>query len=125
MKSVPCSLLGHCVTYILGPLAWGCVRKKKTFCSSCESEIKSMDEGCKTLKNLNLLMEDLGLPDVTTHSTGQPLYNDNKGAIKWTQGCNISKKLCHLNIREMAVRDAQKNKMWTFNMSQDTPTYMT
>jgi hypothetical protein len=70
-----------------------------------------MDEGCKTLKNLHLLMEDLGLPDVTTHPNGQPLYNDNKGVMQWTQGCNISKKLRHLNIQEMAVRDAQADNM--------------
>jgi hypothetical protein len=69
-----------------------------------------MDEGCKTLENLHLLMEDLGLPDVTTRPLGQPLYNDNKGAIEWSHGCNISKKLRHLNIREMAVRDAVEAK---------------
>jgi hypothetical protein len=79
--------------------------------SSCESEIKCMDKGCKTLENLHLLMGDLGLPDVTTRPNGQPLYNDNKGAIEWTQGCNVSKKLRHLNIREIAVRDAQSAKM--------------
>jgi hypothetical protein len=105
------SILGHCVTRMNGPIAWGCMREKRTSRSSCEAEIKSMDEGCKTLENLHLLMEDLGLPDVTTRPNGQPLYNDNKGAIEWSHGCNISKKLRHLNIREMAVRDALEAKM--------------
>jgi hypothetical protein len=99
------------VTRMNGPIAWGCLREKRTSRSSCEAEIKSMDEGCKTLENLHLLMEDLGLPDVTTRPNGQPLYNDNKGAIEWSHGCNISKKLRHLNIREMAVRDALEAKM--------------
>jgi hypothetical protein len=94
-----------------GPLAWGCIREKKASRSSCESEIKSMDESCKTMENLHLLMGDLDLPDVTTCPNGQPLYNDNKGAIEWTQGCNISKKLRHLNIQEIPVRDAQNAKM--------------
>jgi hypothetical protein len=87
------SLLGHCITRMCGPLTWGCIQEKKTSCNSCESEIKSMDEGCKTMENLHLLMGDLNLPDITTCPNGQPLYNDNKGAIEWTQGCNISKRL--------------------------------
>jgi hypothetical protein len=33
-----------------------------------------------------------------THPNGQPLYNDNKGAIEWTQGCKISKKLDVISI---------------------------
>jgi hypothetical protein len=67
-------LLGHCI--VLGPITWGCGCEKKTSCSSCEFEIKSMDEGCKTLGNLHLLMKELNLPDMTTHPNDQPWYND-------------------------------------------------
>jgi hypothetical protein len=35
------------------------------------------------------------------------MFNDNKGAVDWSQGCSILKKLCHLNIREISVLDAQ------------------
>jgi hypothetical protein len=45
------------------------------------------------------------MPDVA-----QPIsmFNDNRGAVDWSSGCTVSKKLRHLNIREVAVRDAQK-----------------
>jgi hypothetical protein len=65
-----------------------------------------MDEGCKTLENTHHILEDLGLADVLTRPNGLPLYNDNKGAVEWSHGLNISKKLRHINIREVAVRDA-------------------
>jgi hypothetical protein len=100
------SLLGHCVTRMGGPIAWGCMREGKASRSSCQAEIFSMDEGCKTLENTHHILEDLGLADVTTRPRGLPLYNDNKGAVEWSHGLNISKKLRHINIREIAVRDA-------------------
>jgi hypothetical protein len=57
-------------------------------------------------------MEDLHLPGVTTRPNSLPLYNDSKGAaIKWSHGCNVSKKLHYLNIREMAIRDAHEAKI--------------
>ena len=52
-------------------------------------------------------MTDLGLPDVLRPT---PLYNDNNGAIEWSEGVSISKKMRHLNIRECAVRGAQNSK---------------
>ena len=105
------SLLGHCVTRMNGPIAWGCMREPKASRSSCESEIFAMDEGCKTLENTHHLLEDLGLADVLTRPDGLPLYNDNKGAVEWSSGLNISKKLRHINIREVAVRDAASAKL--------------
>jgi hypothetical protein len=36
-----------------------------------------------------------------------PLYNDNRGAVDWTKGCTVSKKLRHVNMRKMTVRNAQ------------------
>ena len=58
-----------------------------------------MDKGCKSLKNIHHIMTDLGLPGVTTRPNGLPLFNGNQGAIKWSHGCNILKKLRHLDIQ--------------------------
>jgi hypothetical protein len=64
-----------------------------------------MDEGCKTSKMLHHLMSDLGLGKDIANNI--PLFNDNQGAVDWSAGgCSVSKKLCRLNIREIAVRDA-------------------
>jgi hypothetical protein len=99
------SLLGHVVIRMGGPIAWGCQRKPKTSQSSCEAEIYCMDEGCKTSKTLFNLMTDLGMPDV---AKSLPMFNANHGAVDWSSDCTVSKKLRHLNIREVAVQDAQK-----------------
>jgi hypothetical protein len=45
-------------------------------------------------------MADLKLPDA---AKGIPMFNDNKGAVDWSHGCSVSKKLQHLNIREISV----------------------
>lgn len=45
---------------------------------------------------------DLSLPESEQPT---PLFNDNRGAVDWSQGLNISKRLRHFNIREVAVRD--------------------
>ena len=37
-----------------------------------------------------------------------PVYNDNQGAVDWTKGCSVSKKLRHVNLRELLVRLHQK-----------------
>lgn len=47
-------------------------------------------------------MGDLQLSET---SKPTPLFNDNRGAVDWSSGCNISKRLRHFNIREIAVRD--------------------
>ena len=36
------------------------------------------------------------------------LFNDNQGSIAWASSEAITKRLRHLNIREVAVRDAQR-----------------
>jgi hypothetical protein len=99
------SLLGHVVIRMGGLIAWGCQRKPNTSRSSCEAETYCMDEGCKTSETLFNLMTDLGTPDV---AKPLPMFNDNRGAVDWSSGCTVSKKLRHLKIREAAVRDAQK-----------------
>ncbi len=66
-----------------------------------------MDEGCKTYKMLHHLMSNLGLAkDI---ANGIPLFNNNQGAVDWSAGCSVSKKLRHLNIQEIAVRDARNS----------------
>jgi hypothetical protein len=48
------------------------------------------------------ILTDLGLaPHQPT-----PLYNDNRGAVEWSNSFS-TKGMCHLNIRENAVREAQ------------------
>ena len=61
-----------------------------------------MDEGCKSALQVRNLTTDLSLPEAD-HPT--PLFNDNRGAVDWSSGLNISKRLRHFNIREVAVRD--------------------
>jgi hypothetical protein len=64
-----------------------------------------MDEGCKTSEMLyQHLIADLKLPDT---AKGIPMFNENKGTVDWSHGCSVSKKLRHLNIREISVRDAR------------------
>jgi hypothetical protein len=99
------SLLGHVVIDMAGSIGWGYQREPKTSKSSCEAEIYCMEEGCKTSETLYHLMTDLSLPKI---AQPMPLFNDNRGAVDWSSGCTVSKKLRHLNIRKVAVRDAQK-----------------
>jgi hypothetical protein len=102
------SLLGHVVFRMGGPICWGCNREKDTVSqSSCESEIYSTDEGTKSVLTICHLLQDLGQPDGFLPT---PLRNDNRGCVDWTKGCTVSRKLRHINMRELAVRTAQLNK---------------
>lgn len=97
------SLLGHVVIRCDGPVAWGCQRKPRGSRSSCEAEIYALDEGPKTVEMMRNIMFDLGLPDV---AYATPLYNDNQGSVDWSRGVSLSKRLRHMNIRELGVRDS-------------------
>jgi hypothetical protein len=88
-----------------GPIAWGCQGELKISRSSCEADIYCKDEGCKTSETLYHLMTNLGLPGIAQPI---PLFNDNRGAVDWSLGLTVLKRLLHLDIREVAVRDAQK-----------------
>jgi hypothetical protein len=91
-----------------GPIIWGCTREPtKASRSSCEAEIGAMDKGCKSVQQLRNIMTDLDLPEVKQPT---PLFNDNNGAVEWSKGVAISKKMRHLNIHECAVRGAQQAK---------------
>ena len=64
-----------------------------------------MDEGCKSTLMIRRVLFDLGMIEALEPT---PLFNDNRGAVDWSSGCNISKRLRHFNIREVAVRDDVK-----------------
>jgi hypothetical protein len=69
-----------------------------------------MDEGTKTVEMIRNIMIDLNLPDVTYPT---PLYNDNRGSVDWSRGASLSKRLRHMNIREVGVRDSIRLKSTT------------
>jgi hypothetical protein len=50
-------------------------------------------------------MRDLQLPE---GNTSIPVWNDNRGCVDWTKGVSVSKKLRHLNIRELSLRLYQR-----------------
>ena len=73
--------------------------------SSCEAEIKAVDEGTKTTQYVRFLEQELGIGDARIPT---PVFNDNKGAVDWSQTGKVSKKLRHVNIREFRVRQSRK-----------------
>ena len=100
------SIAGYYITRMGGPLQWSVIREKRISGSSCEAEIKAMDEGTKGLQFLRHLMIELGLRDAEQPI---PVLNDNSGAIDWTKtGGPSSKKTRHMNIREFRVAECQQ-----------------
>jgi hypothetical protein len=65
-----------------------------------------MDEGFKTLENTYISSWRISNSQIPPHNPMGSLYSDNKG-----HGCNICKKLHHLNIQETAIQDAHEAKM--------------
>jgi hypothetical protein len=65
-----------------------------------------MDQGVKMVLAIRHLFEDLG----ATHlACATPmLLADNAGGIAWALSEAITKKMRHVNIREIAVRDSLK-----------------
>jgi hypothetical protein len=90
-----------------GPIAWGLNREKRISGSSCEAEIKAVDEGTKTTQFVRFLEEELS---IGTTSSPTPLFNDNNGAVDWSNTGKVSKKLRHVNIREFRVRQSRRAK---------------
>ena len=86
-----------------GPIWWKVEREERCSRSSCEAEIKSIDLITKEGQHITYLMEEMGLSDV---SQPIPIYNDNKGTVDWSGTGAITKRLRHLNMRQVAVRDA-------------------
>jgi hypothetical protein len=102
------SLLGAVVTYMGGPLDWSCTREKRCSRSVCESEVKGMDEGVKKILALRHLFDDLGARHLAEPTP--MLLADNAGGIAWAKSEAITKKMRHVNIREIAVRDSIRLK---------------
>ena len=101
------SLLGNITTYMGGPLDWQCVRERRVSPSVCESEIKAMSEGHKTVMGLRNLFEDL---DETHIAQATPfLYCDNQGSVTWVHSESVSRNMRQFNIRQCAIRDAVKH----------------
>jgi hypothetical protein len=73
--------------------------------SSCESEIYATNEGSKSAMTIRHLSADLGLDEANDPTI---IWNDNQGCVDWTKGTSVSKKLRHLNMRELVVRQYQK-----------------
>ena len=101
------SLQGAFIVRSGGPIWWKVEREDRCSRSSCEAEIKSMDLATKEAQHLIYLMEELGLSD--TH-TPIPLYNNNKGSVDWSGTGAITKRLRHINMRHVAIRDAIQAK---------------
>ena len=100
------SIGGYYISRMGGPIIWGVAREKRISGSSCEAEVKSMDEGVKAIQFLRFLMIELGIM-AADHTI--PLLNDNAGAIDWTKtGGPTSKKTRHMNIREFRVAECQR-----------------
>jgi hypothetical protein len=101
------SLLGHIVFRMGGPVCWGCTQEKGTVSrSSCKSEIYATNEETKSALTVCNLLYDFGFPDGIDPS---PVWNDNRGCVDWTKGVSVSKKLRHINMRELGVRLAQQS----------------
>ena len=70
------------ITRMGGPIMWGVTREKRGSRSSCNDELKAIDEGIKGIQFLRKLMEQLGLPDVNSPT---PVLNDNRGSLDWIE----------------------------------------
>jgi hypothetical protein len=82
------------------------MRETKTMSlSSCESEIYATNEGTKSALNVRNLLINLNIPEA---SNPIPLWNDNQGCVDWTKGVSVSKKLRHINMRELSVHLYQR-----------------
>jgi hypothetical protein len=102
------SLQGVYITRMGGPISWKVMREKRVSRSSCEAEVKAMDEGTRDTQFIRHLLTELGELDPEKPT---PLFNDNKGAIDWSGTGNVTnKRMRHINIREIAVLDAQEAK---------------
>jgi hypothetical protein len=84
-----------------GPLIWKSQKEKCTSWSSCEAEVKAMDDCTKSVQWLRNILADLNLlPPYRT-----PIFNDNQAAVIWSNLFS-TKGMHHYNVRENAVHEA-------------------
>ena len=69
--------------------------------SSCEAEIRAVDEATKEILSLRYRCDDMGLPGA---SSPTPLFNDNRGTVDWSKG-TTTKGMRHINFRDVSVRE--------------------
>ncbi len=97
------SICGH-VFFANGcPILWKTHREQRTSRSSCEAEIKAIDECVKNAQMFRHLLQDLQLLDPMLPI---PVYNDNHGSVDWSNSFS-TKGMRHVNIWENAVREAR------------------
>ena len=96
------SMSGFIIMRCGGPIAWKAVRQERCSRSTCEAEIRSIDETTKEVLSLRNRCDDMDLPD---SSIPTPIFNDNLGSVDWSKGTS-TKGMRHMNIRDCAIRDS-------------------
>ena len=96
------SMSGFLIMRCGGPIAWKAVRQDRCSRSTCEAEIRAVDEATKEVLSLRHRCDDMGLPDSSSPTT---VFNDNRGTCDWSKGTS-TKGMRHLNLRDCAVRDS-------------------
>ena len=98
---------GH-VVCLHGPLHWLSKRQSLTSCSLAEAEIYATDECVKDIQYISHILADL---DLSTKLIYEPILvlNDNMACIQWCKN-RTARGICHIQIRENAVREAVHNK---------------
>ena len=96
------SICGHVLMMGGAPVFWKCHKESRTSRSSTEAEIKATDECTKSVQMFRNILGDLELINLSLATT---IYNDNKGAVNWSN-TSSTKGMRHVNIRENAVREA-------------------
>ena len=96
------SMSGFLIMRCGGPIAWKAVRQERCSRSTCEAEIRAVDEATKEVLSLRHRCDDMDLPDT---SLPTPLFNDNRGTVDWAKGTS-TKGMRHLNQRSVCVRES-------------------
>jgi hypothetical protein len=96
------SICGHLLMMGGSPVFWKCHKENRTSRSSCEAEVKATD---KCAKSVQMFRHVLGELDLINLSQPTPIFNDNQGAVNWSNSSSM-KGMPHVNIRENAVREA-------------------
>ena len=108
------SIQGDIIMRQHGPIAWDLNRERRISGSSCDAEIKAVDQGTKNTQFVRFLEQELGIGDPNIPT---PLWNDNSGAVDWSETGRVSKKLRHINLKEFRVRQAARPVKLTLALS--------
>ncbi|EJK48260.1 hypothetical protein THAOC_32961 [Thalassiosira oceanica] len=105
------SMSGYILFRCGGPISWQTIRQDRTSLSSCEAEVKAVNEATKKTISIRNVIEDLiqcGYPmdDLHEHTS---IYNDNEGAVAWSHNLT-TKDMRHVSLRENFVREEVQDK---------------